>query len=71
MLAVIESQIKSPAGLTLVSHALCPYVQRAAIALREKGVTFRRVDIDLAANRAGSAPSRRWAGCRCSALAMP
>ena len=49
MLAVIESQIKSPAGLTLVSHALCPYVQRAVIALREKGVAFRRVDIDLAA----------------------
>lgn len=33
--------------LTLVSYDLCPYVQRAAIALAEKGVTFRRVDIDL------------------------
>jgi glutathione S-transferase len=33
--------------LTLVSHALCPYVQRAAIALAEKGVAFDRVDIDL------------------------
>ena len=32
---------------TLISHALCPYVQRAAIALQEKGVDFRRVDIDL------------------------
>lgn len=34
--------------LTLVSHHLCPYVQRAAIALLEKGVPFERVDIDLA-----------------------
>jgi glutathione S-transferase len=36
-------------SLTLVSHHLCPYVQRAAIALAEKGVAFERVDIDLAA----------------------
>lgn len=35
--------------LTLVSHHLCPYVQRAAIALLEKGVAFERVTIDLAA----------------------
>jgi glutathione S-transferase len=35
--------------LTLVSHHLCPYVQRAAIALAEKGVAFERVAIDLAA----------------------
>jgi glutathione S-transferase len=35
--------------LTLVSHHLCPYVQRAAIALAEKGVPFERVTIDLAA----------------------
>lgn len=34
--------------LTLVSHSLCPYVQRAAIALAEKGVAFERVTIDLA-----------------------
>lgn len=34
--------------LTLVSHDLCPYVQRAAIALLEKGVRFERVNIDLA-----------------------
>lgn len=33
--------------LTLVSHHLCPYVQRAAIALLEKGVPFRRVYVDL------------------------
>ncbi|MBB3460887.1 glutathione S-transferase family protein [Rhizobium sp. BK377] len=34
--------------LTLISHHLCPYVQRAAIALLEKGVPFERIDIDLA-----------------------
>lgn len=32
----------------LVSHALCPYVQRAAIVLAEKRVAFERRDIDLA-----------------------
>lgn len=31
----------------LVSHPLCPYVQRAAITLTEKAVPFRRVDVDL------------------------
>jgi len=35
-------------NLTLVSHHLCPYVQRAAIALAEKGVPFERRYIDLA-----------------------
>src|SRR6187455_154498 len=34
--------------LTLISHKLCPYVQRAVIALHEKGVPFERIDIDLA-----------------------
>jgi glutathione S-transferase len=34
--------------LTLISHHLCPYVQRAAIALSEKGVPFERITIDLA-----------------------
>ena len=34
-------------GLRLVSHDLCPYVQRAAIALTEKGVPFERVTIRL------------------------
>lgn len=34
--------------LVLVSHALCPYVQRAAIVLAEKGLPFERRDIDLA-----------------------
>ena len=36
------------AALTLVSHALCPYVQRAAIVLHEKGVSFERREVDLA-----------------------
>jgi glutathione S-transferase len=34
--------------LKLISHNLCPYVQRAVIALTEKGVPFERIDIDLA-----------------------
>jgi glutathione S-transferase len=32
----------------LISHVLCPYVQRAAIVLAEKGVAFERRDVDLA-----------------------
>ncbi|HEY0313489.1 MAG TPA: glutathione S-transferase family protein [Allosphingosinicella sp.] len=32
----------------LISFPLCPYVQRAAIVLTEKGVPFERTDIDLA-----------------------
>ena len=34
--------------LTLISHKLCPYVQRAVIALQELGIEYRRIDIDLA-----------------------
>ncbi len=33
--------------LTLISHPLCPFVQRAAIVLLEKGVAFDRISIDL------------------------
>ncbi|WP_407146456.1 glutathione S-transferase family protein [Bradyrhizobium sp. ORS 86] len=36
------------AALKLISHKLCPYVQRAVIALAEKGAPFERIDIDLA-----------------------
>lgn len=32
----------------LISHHLCPYVQRSTITLREKEISFERVDIDLA-----------------------
>jgi glutathione S-transferase len=39
----------SDTNLTLISHHLCPYVQRAAIALAEKGVPFTRRYVDLAA----------------------
>lgn len=35
-------------GLILVSHDLCPYVQRAVISLAEKQVPFARTDVDLA-----------------------
>ncbi len=34
--------------ITLISHTLCPYVQRAAIVLAEKGIEFEREYIDLA-----------------------
>ena len=34
--------------LQLISHSLCPYVQRAAIVLDEKQQSCERIDIDLA-----------------------
>lgn len=37
-----------PDKLVLISHKLCPYVQRAAIVLHEKNVPFKRRDVDLA-----------------------
>lgn len=33
--------------IELISHALCPFVHRACIMLREKGVEYTRRDIDL------------------------
>ncbi|BCH27315.1 glutathione S-transferase [Mesorhizobium sp. L-8-10] len=39
----------SNASLILISHHLCPYVQRAAIALAEKDVLFERRYVDLSA----------------------
>lgn len=42
------TRLSTAPAYTLVSHALCPYVQRAAIALAEKGVAFERRYIDLA-----------------------
>ncbi len=33
--------------LTLISHLLCPYVQRAVIALKEKNAIYERIDVDL------------------------
>lgn len=41
-------QASETAYLKLVSFDLCPYVQRAAIALAEKNVPFTRINIDLA-----------------------
>lgn len=32
----------------LVTHLLCPYVQRSVIVLQEKGIAYKRTDIDLA-----------------------
>ena len=37
-----------PNRLRLISHKLCPYVQRAVIVATEKKISFERVDIDLA-----------------------
>jgi glutathione S-transferase len=37
-----------PNKLHLISHHLCPYVQRAVIVAAEKGVAFERISIDLA-----------------------
>lgn len=45
----LDSAEPTVTALTLVSHHLCPYVQRAAIALAEKDVPFARLYIDLAA----------------------
>ncbi len=42
-----DSETPTRQPLTLVSHHLCPYVQRAVISLTEKGVEFERIDIDL------------------------
>ncbi|MEN3032581.1 glutathione S-transferase family protein [Chromobacterium amazonense] len=38
-----------PPKLTLISHLLCPYVQRAVIILQEKQLPYERIDIDLSA----------------------
>jgi glutathione S-transferase len=40
--------VRAMPKLKLISHKLCPYVQRAVIALTEKGVPFERIDINLA-----------------------
>jgi len=43
------SEVPKEALLTLVSHYLCPYVQRAIIVASEKGIDLNRTMIDLAA----------------------
>lgn len=42
----------STVALRLISHPLCPYVQRAAIVLLEKGIPFERINVDLSAKPA-------------------
>ena len=42
------SSTDTPPTLQLISHRLCPYVQRVAIVLAEKNQPFERIDIDLA-----------------------
>lgn len=37
-----------PQNFHLVSHTLCPYVQRSIITLKEKSIHYTRTDIDLA-----------------------
>jgi glutathione S-transferase len=44
----IEKENAVTSELRLISHRLCPYVQRAVIVASEKGIPFERVDIDLA-----------------------
>ena len=52
--------------LTLVSHHLCPFVQRPAIALAEKGVAFNRIDVDLANRPDWFLAMSPLGRCRCS-----
>jgi glutathione S-transferase len=42
-----EQRAKPALQLTLISHVLCPYVQRAVIALEELDMPYKRIDIDL------------------------
>ena len=42
-----RSPVMTPMKLELISHALCPFVHRAAITLHEKGVAFDRRIVDL------------------------
>lgn len=35
------------AGLTLYTHGLCPYAQRVAFFLEEKGVSYESIELDL------------------------
>jgi glutathione S-transferase len=45
---IVTGNISMPqTQLTLVSHPLCPFVQRVAIVLHEKGIFFERINVDL------------------------
>ena len=45
---ICEPGVRKKTALHLISHPLCPYVQRAVIVLTEKNVAFRRTEVDLA-----------------------
>lgn len=45
--------------LKFASHALCPYVQRFAIALEEKGIPFKRFYIEQARMDSRAVASRQ------------
>ena len=51
---MISPQIKIAGDelATLISHPLCPFVQRAVIVLLEKQVPFERINVDLSAKPA-------------------
>ena len=42
-----DQRLSQNQQLTLISHVLCPYVQRAVIALEELDMPYKRIDIDL------------------------
>src|SRR6476659_5716901 len=44
----LSRSFRMPQHLRLISHKLCPYVQRAVIVAAEKDIPFERIDIDLA-----------------------
>lgn len=54
-----------PNNLKLVSHGLCPFVQRVAIVLLEKSIAFERETIDLTTSQNGFSQSLRPARYRC------
>lgn len=43
-----QNQVLDNSDIKLISHALCPFVQRSVILLTEQNTPFERVDIDLA-----------------------
>lgn len=43
----MKTPTEPPQSFTLISHNLCPYVQRSVITLREKGIPFEQITIDL------------------------
>ena len=54
-------------SIELISHHLCPYVQRAVISLLEKGVPFERSCVDLVDRPELVQGHSRWARCHCCA----